>query len=58
MNLMIASPGLRICTRGSSLRKLSRIARLTMSRRNSEIARRSEGLAPGAVSIDISDSLL
>src|ERR1039458_4514436 len=34
--------GLRICTRGSSLAKLSSSARVTMSRRNSEIARRSE----------------
>src|SRR5262245_51476918 len=46
--------GVRIWTRGSSLMKLSISARLTMSRRNSEIARRSEGVLPGAVSIDIS----
>ena len=39
--------GLRICTRGSSFRKLSIAARLTMSRRNSETAWRSCG-APGA----------
>ena len=37
--------GLRICTRGSSLMKLSISARVTMSRRNSEIARRSCGVA-------------
>ena len=46
--------GLRICTRGSSLMRLSITARLTMSRRNSEIARRSDGVLPGAVSTDIS----
>ena len=48
VTVVIAAPisttnitGLRICTRGSSLMKLSMSARLTMSRRNSEIARRS-----------------
>ncbi len=45
--------GLRICTRGSSLAKLPVTARRTMSPRKSEIARRSEGVLPGAVSIDI-----
>ncbi len=46
--------GLRSCTRGSSLIKLSISARLTMSRRNRETARRSDGVLPGAVSTDIS----
>ena len=40
--------GLRICTRGSSFMKLSISARLTMSRWNSEIARRSVRAAVGA----------
>src|ERR1700679_1087990 len=49
VTLVMAAPtsttnitGLRICTRGSSLVKLSSSARTTMWRRNSEIARRSE----------------
>jgi len=61
VNVVISAPtsttnitGLRICTRGSSFLKLSISARMTMSRRNSEIARRSVGVLPGAVSTDIS----
>ena len=42
--------GLRICTRGSSLMKLSMSARLTMSPRNSEIARRSLRSGAGVLS--------
>src|SRR6185437_12066404 len=50
--------GLRTCTRGSSLIRLSMSARLTMSGRNNEIARRSDrctGLGAGGVATDISD---
>ena len=52
VTVVIAAPisttnmtGLRICTRGSSLIRLSSSARPTMSLRNSEIARRSWGVA-------------
>src|ERR1700721_874066 len=44
--------GLRICTRGSSFSRLSISARTTMSRRNSEMARRSE--VAGCVDIYLS----
>ena len=61
VTVVIAAPisttnitGLRIWTRGSSLITLSSRARLTISGLNSEIARRSEGVLPGAVSTDIS----
>src|ERR1700749_3814940 len=50
--------GLRICTRGSSLIRLSMRARLTMSGRNSDTAWRSgrcTGLGAGGVATDISD---